>query len=209
MIVEEIIHKKNASSQRFNNSSLSGDRIGFWATVLNVNSINLTCDIRADRGFRINNVPILSKTWVSKNENSITGERDMPPVGARVFCLFFEDDISSSIIIGSGIPSFDSSFDILKGTDDTKIEKNNTKEVITTSGWTITDNSSTGEILIHNQDNSIVLSLDQENKTGNIEFYKNTISINSEGISITDCNSNTIETSENSILFNNNLEVLK
>lgn len=85
-------------------SFLSG-RIGFWGYVQEVYGSTLTVDVLSDLGWLCRNVAVASAEWV--NGDTGTGERNLPPVGSRVFVLTPCGSLQGAFVLCSGFAKGD------------------------------------------------------------------------------------------------------
>jgi hypothetical protein len=166
------------SNKSSNDGSVYDRRIGAWARVNKINSEDNSVDVYLDTGVYLQYVPVASKEWVRTGvEVDIdynTGERDLPPVGSRVFILMptatFEDCFVLPIS-SFNTPDKNASAPFL-GENIGKI-----KERITPSGWHITDDYVTGSHKAESPDKKTSLEIDygdEENpKKENQELHLN------------------------------------
>lgn len=234
MVIKSFTHKKNIYSKELKSNSYYSGRIGFWGEVSDVDSINGWCSVINDQGQKYNSIPVYSRQWVIDNKDYVSGERKLPPVGARVFVLVPTENVSSAFILCSGYPEGEKSLrTIFAKNNDEKNIKANQYESISQSGWNIKENYEDGNVTFTSKDEKIIinanlsknnnLSQEQEIK---ITAWNNIITLNSDGLSLEDSNSNkinassegiTIQDSNNnkidmtssSVKINGNLEVLK
>lgn len=104
------------------------NKSGCWAYVTAIHSDSLTVDVENYNGFKFYYVPVASMEWVNKDGGS--GERNLPPVGSRVFILMPTGTIQGGFVLCSGF-SFNSvkEKEDFKAINDDDIEKfNNSKK---------------------------------------------------------------------------------
>ena len=183
------------------------NKCGCWAYVTAVHSDSLTVDVENYNGFKFYYVPVASMEWVNKDGGR--GERNLPPVGSRVFILMPTGTVQGGFVLCSGF-SFNSvkEKEDFKAINDDDIEKfNNSKKRISNSGWTLEENLENGNIILSNKEQSIALQIinadDSENDTKKqvlLNAFDTSVFIDAEnGISITDKNSNSINTTSSGI----------
>ena len=200
------------------------NKCGCWAYVTAVHSDSLTVDVENYNGFKFYYVPVASMEWVNKDGGR--GERNLPPVGSRVFILMPTGTVQGGFVLCSGF-SFNSvkEKEDFKAINDDDIEKfNNSKKRISNSGWTLEENLENGNIILSNKEQSIALQIinaddsendtkkqvllnafdtsvfiDAENGISITDKNSNSIKFNSDGVSITDKNSNSINTTSSGI----------
>ena len=69
MVVKKNLHKTNAIAPHLPEGNYLTKRIGFWALVTDVNSINNTVTVVSDTGFKIPNIPVMSNEWVTIDDS--------------------------------------------------------------------------------------------------------------------------------------------
>jgi hypothetical protein len=134
-------------------------RFGEWGKVEVLHSDDNTVDIYLDFGIHLKRVPVASKEWVVSGEDAEkdynSGERDLPPVQARVFVMMptctyndcFVMPFSGFSPIGQPKPYMED-------------DKEKIKERITPSGWCITDDYVTGSHKAVSPDKKTSLEID-------------------------------------------------
>jgi hypothetical protein len=161
--------------RRFDKSHL-GKRFGAWGRVEAINSEDNTADVFLDDGSFLNNVPVVSKEWVIWSDDAEkefnSGERDLPPVQARVFVFMPTFTFADCFIAPfSGFDNTDKNI----SEPFLKEEKENIKERITPSGWHITDDYYTGSHKAVSPDKETSIEIDygceEEPKEENPEFH--------------------------------------
>jgi hypothetical protein len=158
-----IINKYSSSyiPQMPDTNSSYDKRIGAWARVHNINSVNNSVDVFLDTGVFLEGVPVASREWVRNGADVDldynTGERDLPPVESRVFVLMpsqtFDDCFVLPISSFNTVDANASSPFLGEG-----IEK--IKERITPSKWHVTDNYVTGSHMSVSPDKKTSLEID-------------------------------------------------
>jgi hypothetical protein len=147
--------------QRHSSGFHSDKRIGAWGRVESVNSDDNTVDVFLDTGMYINRVPVASKEWVVFGEDVEkdfnTGERDLPPVQARVFVVMPSFNFSDCFVAPfSGFNNTDRNISAPFLSDN----KQKIKERITPSGWHITNDYATGSHKSISPDGETSLEID-------------------------------------------------
>lgn len=230
----KLIFNRRSSFEKRNEITPSGfglKRSGCWAYVTAVHSDSLTVDAENSNGFKFHYVPVASREWVSKDGGS--GERDLPPVGSRVFILMPTGTVQGGFVLCSGF-SFNSVSEQadFKASSDKDIEAFNTsRKKISSSGWTFGENLGSGNITAESKGRSIrIEALNEDEKdTGKgfrIEAFGSVLALDENGavlesrdggkitissgrIVAEDSNGNRIETTKTSVKINGNLEVLQ
>ena len=203
MVIKKNQHKKNVIPSHLNNQNYMKGRIGFWAIVKEVNSINNTVTVISDTGFEYPNVQVMSSEWVTVDDNKdyIPSERNLPPVNSRVFVLTPTYTAVGAFILCSGFSRGDENIRTLWAADENELEeKNNSREKITQGGWDIKEEYATGNLSAVSADGDISLTVcttedEEEEQEKEISFsaWGNIIKFNEDGISITDLNDNIFE----------------
>lgn len=160
-------------------------KIGFWATVTEVNSMTNTCTVLTSNQETIRNLPIASSEWISDE----SFERNMPVIGSFVFCLIPNDTISSAFVLCSGYPKGETSLQKLYASDKSEKERKDIeRERITPGQWNEKEDYDTGTRIITSPDNKIEIKAELKNRetqSFSIKAFDHTISINKDGVSIT------------------------
>lgn len=143
-----IVIKKAASNGGLGQSPKIGrpspydKRHGAWGRVEKAHSDDNTADIFLDTGVHLKRVPVASREWVvsgvEAEKDYNTGERDLPPSGARVFVMLPTGGYDDCFILCYGFSAIDQTPPFMAD------DKENTRERITPSGWHITDDHATG-----------------------------------------------------------------
>lgn len=179
-------HNENAMPHKIPSCKRYDNRIGFWADVVDVNSNNNTVTVINDQEWEIPDIRVAAKEWIVKEENKdfASTERNLPPIGARVFVLVPDGNIESALIICSGIPRKEPDVqgvwaNVDESTEDGKKEiqrLNRIKEVISQGGWHIKENYDTGNYSIESAEEDIKLVVNpvqvEDEDTGEIKEYK-------------------------------------
>lgn len=164
------------------------DRIGFWAVVDEVNSMTNRVNVYSDTGILVKGLPVVSNEWVSPSSDErkyITGSRNLPPVGARVFVLMPTHTIAGAFILCSGFAAGEVNTHELYAKEEDKKTFNTVQEKITQGGWREKEDYTTGNRSIESKDGSIKVELNLE-KNNRLEqekgiiitAYDNVITIN-------------------------------
>jgi hypothetical protein len=165
-------------------------RYGFWGTVTEAHPENNTVHVMTDTRQEIAGVRVASHQWVvmdnkeSRKAPFLSGTIDLPPVGAFVFCLVPNGEISSAFVLCSGYAMRDASHAALR--DGAKGEEFFKKE-ITPAGWTEKVDRRTGTVRIADNPlegaETVSLEIDQEAKgseTVTVKAHGTTITIDRE-----------------------------
>lgn len=175
---------KGSKLQKISNATGLENRIGFWATVLEVDSKENSVRVLADTKQEYYGIPVVSHEWVCDREDYVTGSRNLPPVGARVFVLVPSGTIASAFILCSGFTRGDSATHNLWGTESDSEEKARSSEKISQGGWDVAENYDSGQIDIASNDGKVSLTVDLENESILLSAWETTLEITSEGITI-------------------------
>jgi hypothetical protein len=159
------------------------NRHGAWGYVEKTYSGDHSADVFLDTGTYLKHCPVASKEWVVPGEEYVSGERDLPPVGARVF-----------VIMPYGGNSYDGSFILCSGFIVSskpekeafmEEEKENSRKRVKPGNWKELYDYVTGTHEIISPDEETSLKIDYgegEEKKDNPElhlklFEKNTLDI--------------------------------
>jgi hypothetical protein len=175
---------------------------GIWAKVIKRNSGNdkdkktsgNTVDVETAEGYRITNIPVLSKEWVTlekTDKGKILGERDLPPENSLVFIIMTSGNIDSAFIIGSGfITSYDKHTEEFL-TPDKELEKLTNLE----GNWTKKYDKETGDLEVvgtDDDDKTLTITIKKsEKKIQLTDWNENDILIDGDGIVVKDTKGNT------------------
>ena len=165
MIYEKTYHTEAIRSEVENESYLDG-RIGFWGRVTSVDAESMTCSVYSDTKFEYKDIPVACKEWVSENEEFVSAERNLPPVGAVVFVLTPTKTISGAFILCSGYSRGDENLHTLYSNFSEKDKKATLREKKTCSGWTISEDYETGRLSLNSHDEQIQIAV---SPTDNLE----------------------------------------
>ncbi len=179
-------------------------RTGFWAYVTAVHSDSLTVDLENFNGFKFHYVPVACREWVGKDGGK--GERNLPPVGSRVFVMMPTGTIQGGFVLCSGF-SFNSVNEQadFRAAKDEDIEKfNSSKKIISNSGWTYEENLENGNISLVNGTQEIMIEAvnaddNEKNVKKNLKItaFGSSFSFDDEGFLFAEKNGNKISFDSN------------
>lgn len=212
MNVTKQVHRINAPTVPVRENNFLSGRIGFWGTVTAQNSLTNTVTVISDTGYEYSGIQVYSKEWVTidKNKDYIPSTRNLPPVNSRVFVLTPTFTAVGAFVLCSGFSRGDENIRTLWAQSESELEeKNSSRETKTQGGWDITENYNNGNSTFYSNDENIKLDVqvvDDEqdsSKKKKIELtaWDNKITINTDGISITDINGNQIQTTDNGYII--------
>ena len=209
MVIKKQVHRINANAPKLPEGNYLKDRIGFWGLVTEQNSLNNTVTVVSDTGYELKNIPVKSDEWVTidDNKNYIPSQRNLPPVNSRVFVLTPTYSAMGAFILCSGFSRGDENIRTLWAQSKSELEdKNNCRETKTQGGWDITEEYANGNYCVKSDDEEIIFTANttqDDNKSQvkkvSLKAWDNIITINEDGISVTDLNGNTIESNENGL----------
>lgn len=175
-------------------ASFLESRIGFWGNVESVNSQNNTVDVTADIGILYRNIPVMSHEWVNATDskNYVTAERNLPPVGARVFVLTPTRTITGAFVLCSGYARGEADTHTLYAKNDSEQEEKNTvREKITQGGWNNKEDYANGNSSFTSQDGKIAININPvensdkgQSKEVSLIAWDNEVHISESGITI-------------------------
>lgn len=171
------------------------NRIGFWGDVTAVNSQMNAVDVIADIGITFRNIPVMSREWVNASDGKdyVTAERDLPPIGSRVFVLTPTHTITGAFVLCSGYSKGDTdTHTLFAASDDKQEEKNAERERVTQGGWNETEDYNNGNRNFVSADGNISIAVNtaensdkEQKKEVSLIAWKNEIHVTEEGVEIT------------------------
>ena len=212
MIVKRNIHKTNAEAPHLPEGNYLANRIGFWAIVKEVNSLNNTVTVVSDTGFEFPNIQVVSDEWVTVDDNKdyIPSTRNLPPKNSRVFVLTPTFTAVGAFVLCSGFSRGDENIRKLWASSESELEnKNNCRETKTQGGWDITEEYKNGNfkaVSISTDEGKIEITLNttkDDNKSQpqevSLKAWGNNIVITKDGISLVDKNNNKVDSTSDGI----------
>lgn len=169
MIINPTYHYEETFPRRIESHSKYEGRIGFWGDVTDVDSNTNSCSVINDQGLVIQGIQVASKEWVAKEKNKdyASCERELPPIGARVFVLTPDGNIANAVILCSGYPILENDVQGLWANVDPSTEEgqkviqklNRIGERISQGGWHKTEKYDTGNYKVESADKQISLEV--------------------------------------------------
>lgn len=203
MVVKKNIHKTNAIPPHLPEGNFLSGRIGFWALVIGVNSINNTVTVVSDTGYVYPNIPVISNEWVTVDDSKdyIPSTRNLPPKNSHVFVLTPTYTATGAFVLCSGFSRGDENIRTLWAKNENELEdKNNCRETKTQGGWDITEEYANGNFKAESNDGNITINVNttedsqkSQLKEVSVTAWNNKVVINEDGISVVDKNGNTIK----------------
>ena len=195
--MEIFTHYEHALPKQIQSSKIYENRIGFWGDVSEVDSITNTCSVVSDQGLTYRDIQVAVNEWVVKDDSKdyASCERNLPPVGARVFVLVPNKDISTAFILCSGYPLGEKNTQVLWTDEDAEQkevqQQNKIREKITQGGWNIKENYDDGNITLKSADGNIQIELNpaknddlEQEQNLKINAWDNVITLTKDGIKI-------------------------
>lgn len=211
MIVKRNVHKTNAEAPHLPEGNYLAKRIGFWGIVKEVNSINNTVTVISDTGFEYPNVQVKSDEWVTVDDSKdyIPSSRNLPPINSRVFVITPTYTAVGAFVLCSGFSRGDENIRKLWAANESELEdKNDCRETKTQGGWDITEEYANGNFKAESNDKNITINVNttensqkSQPKEVSVTAWNNKVVINEDGISVIDCNGNTIKSISKKILL--------
>lgn len=163
-------------------------RIGFWGYVSKVHSDSLTVDVVSDANCEYRYIQVASRQWVNADDKS--GCRDLPSEGSRVFVIKPEKSAANAFVLCSGFgqgeqPELDGF--TAESSMQTEVEKaNNSTYEKNPAGWVTKTDRTNGNIEFTSDDENIKVEIIPESTDKEVKLtaWNNTITINSDGITI-------------------------
>jgi hypothetical protein len=154
-------------SKRLARPSPYDKRYGEWGRVELLHSEDNTADIFLDIGVYLKRVPVSSREWVVPGQDAEkeynSGERNLPPVHARVFVMMPTGTYDDGFVLCSGFAAIDQTPPYMED------EKEDIKERITPGGWHITNDYTTGSHKSVSPDKKTSVEIDYGNKNSPLE----------------------------------------
>lgn len=152
------INKKNAPKQSGSgivSSNPNLNRHGAWGIVREVYGEDHSADVLIDSGVLIYHIPVSSKAWVCPGDTYTCGERDLPPVGARVFVLMPTGNFDGCFVLCSGFVVTD------KAQEDAFLGegKENIRKHVSPGNWKTESHDATGTYEIVSPDERTSLKI--------------------------------------------------
>lgn len=159
--------RRDARKLPINSQSPLTDRIGFWASVSSVDSTTNRVDVYSDTGVYCTGLPVYSQEWVNADSDKdyVTGSRNLPPIGARVFVLMPTHTIAGAFVLCSGYAMGEAKTKNLLASEDDKqqIKQYSTiKESITQGGWNIKEDYNNGNLSMKSVDENVSIEINLE-----------------------------------------------
>jgi hypothetical protein len=137
-------------------------RYGEWGRVELLHSEDNSVDVFLDIGIYLKRVPVSSREWVvpgrDADKDYDSGERNLPPVQARVYIMMPTGTYDDCFVLCSGFPTIEQPKPYMEK------DKERIKERITPSGWHITDDYVTGSHKAVSLDEKTSIDLDYGNE---------------------------------------------
>jgi phage gp45-like len=139
-------------------------RYGCWGVVQSVNSKSISVDVYLDSGVFIAGVPVSSKEWVKETDDYVTGERNLPPEGSRVFIMMPSGTMDSAFVLCSGFSIYETPHvDAFMAKDDSDKEKKDpVRQRVLPGNWKTEYNHDNGTVKAVSPDEKTSILLDYE-----------------------------------------------
>lgn len=143
-----------------------GLRIGEWARVVKARSEDCSIDVITASGAFLKHVPVASREWSAPLEGGgHSGERDLPPVNARVFVLMPSLSFSDCFALPfSGHSVIDRPAPFMDAGEEGAVER------IEPSGWRSRSDRGSGSRRIESPDGKTFLDVSYEGGAGALEL---------------------------------------
>lgn len=154
--------------------------VGVWGIVQRVHSEDVSIDVKSTVGLEYRHIKVRSLAWVGVNDDRAFGERDIPPVGAKVFVLF-PDGVDSPDTAFALCSVIDTMWTMKKSKDNLAVaNKERERKIVTEIGWTITYDKDTGDVVIENDGNKTRITVKKSDGTIKVEAAGD-VDLNSDG----------------------------
>ena len=191
------------AQKSFERSSI-GSKVTFGGTFGKVikSYDDMTVDVELTSGIILKRVQVPSKNYVSSDP--AIGGKDLPQKGSKVLVAFPDGSIEQAVII----TSYFSQVDPRQKDFFPEGEYRKTK-IVEEGGWTKAYDKETGNYLIESDD-GVTVDIDKENQEIIInDWHNNNLTLNSNGVTITDTNGNIVSMEAGKVVVNGNFEVLQ
>jgi len=183
----ENIPQSNQIKQReeYLRSSLDTKKIFITEGTIKKSYSDQNCsDVEMTNGFLLPRVPVRSLEWVVSDGSSATGERDLPPVDAKVVIIFPDGIVDNAFILCSAFDPLSKGQDadfLVDGEEKTYLKINEQK-------WKTTYDKSTGDYLLESDSadtNTIKVTRNRTDEYVKIEVGSYLINIDAKNKKIT------------------------
>lgn len=159
------VKQKPKHGENSHNTVYTDGRTGYFAVVKYVNPKSCTVDLIMDTGVFLNAVEVISNEWVYDHDGYVSGERNLPPVGARVFVFMPTGNIESSIVIGSALSVTEALHKkgFMDGSDDEQKKNAVTRKIVYPGNWKSEYNYTDASFSLVSPDEKTSISYSAEN----------------------------------------------
>lgn len=105
MIITQVVRNNKKVTNNLDGRSITeslSHRYGIWAIVSAVHSDSVSVDVTLETGFSVKYIPVASREWFNDSGENVSGERDLPTVGSRVFIFMPDKRIETGFVLCSG-----------------------------------------------------------------------------------------------------------
>ncbi|MGF7108265.1 hypothetical protein [Treponema pedis] len=173
----------NQASQQKQNA-----RYGSWGVVTDVNSVLNAVTVKLSSGVELKDVPVACfDEWVCENndKNYVSGSRNLPPQGSRVFLFMPTATFEGAFVLCSGLSMYEKEhrkkFMALSEADRNK--KNDEREKVFLGNWKSNYNYKTGsyELISPNENIKLTIKDDTGQQEITIKAFASELKIDKEG----------------------------
>ena len=164
-------------------------RYGFWGVVMEVDSTTNTVDVKTGGGLVLKNIPVsCTNEWICeyKDAGYVAGERNLPPINARVFVLMPTGTYEGAFVLCSGLSVYeDAHKQAFMASKEEKHDKDNSRQIVRQGKWESLYKYENGsfELKSPNGDDGIIVKIDDDKKKQeiNIKAFGSSIIIDKDG----------------------------
>lgn len=162
----------------------SNTRYGVWGTVTDVNSMSHCVDVKLSSGVELKEVPVAcTDEWVCEYKDYVSGSRNLPPQGSRVFLLMPTASFESAFVLCSGLSRYEKQHEKAFMADKSERDKKNkVREKVYQGKWKEEYEYETGRYKLISPTESIKIDIkDDDEKEVKVEAFGTELKIDKEG----------------------------
>ncbi|UTY31734.1 hypothetical protein [Treponema putidum] len=162
----------------------SNKRYGVWGTVTDVNSMSHCVDVKLSSGVELKEVPVAcTDEWVCEYKDYVSGSRNLPPQGSRVFLFMPTASFESAFVLCSGLSRYEKQHEKAFMADKSdRDKKNKVREKVFPGKWKEEYEYDTGRYKIISPNESIKIDIkDDDEKEVKVEAFGTELKIDKDG----------------------------
>ena len=178
------LNKKPRAAGRaaFGSGTPIDGRSGFFAVISEVHPETGTVSVVADTGIEISGVDVASREWVVREGGVLAGERNLPPVGAYVYCAMPSGRYEESFVLCSMFSMSPVHGDYREEGEDAAA----TRLTQESGGWLKTTDRRTGAKKFQNrsEDPTITVEIGGDEEKATLTVHGSVLTVTKDGIDI-------------------------